>query len=112
MLHYRCHKATCAIVSLCQTILSGVSVAPCSFSEEIPNEENEINNDSLSKSSAEAKPEGSPTLPHKKAVPNSGLPATANHDSAIAVSPALAVPTGNKERLRTPELNLLPSPAV
>lgn len=54
------------------------------FSEEIPNEENEINNDSLSKSSAEAKPEGSPTLPHKKAVPNSSLPATANHDSAIA----------------------------
>lgn len=67
--------------------------APCSFSEEIPNEENEINNDSLSKSSAEAKPEGSPTLPHKKAVPNSSLPATANHDSAIAVSPALSPST-------------------
>ncbi|KAK1900124.1 Protein Aster-B [Dissostichus eleginoides] len=34
--------------------------------EEIPNEENEINNDNMSKSSAEAKPEGhSPTL-HKK----------------------------------------------
>lgn len=63
---------------------------PCSFSEEIPNEENEINNDSLSKSSAEAKPEGSPTLPHKKAVPNSSLTATANHDSAIAVSDALS----------------------
>ncbi|XP_036932377.1 protein Aster-B isoform X6 [Acanthopagrus latus] len=36
------------------------------FSEEIPNEENEINNDNLSKSSAEAKPEGSPLLLHKK----------------------------------------------
>ncbi|XP_059187377.1 protein Aster-B-like isoform X11 [Centropristis striata] len=42
------------------------------FSEEIPNEENEINNDNLSKSSAEAKPEGggSPPPVHKKLVPN------------------------------------------
>lgn len=85
-----------------------------SFSEEIPNEENEINNDSLSKSSAEAKPEGSPTLPHKKAVPNSSIPATANHDGAIAVSPALALPNEKKIQkcLRTSELSLLPSPAV
>uniref|UniRef100_A0A671V2J6 GRAM domain containing 1B n=1 Tax=Sparus aurata TaxID=8175 RepID=A0A671V2J6_SPAAU len=44
------------------------------FSEEIPNEENEINNDNLSKSSAEAKPEGSPPLLHKKVVPNSTIP--------------------------------------
>lgn len=56
------------------------------FSEEIPNEENEINNDSLSKSSAEAKPEGSPPLVHKKTVPNSTIPSTGNHDTAIAVS--------------------------
>lgn len=56
------------------------------FSEEIPNEENEINNDSLSKSSAEAKPEGSPPLVHKKTVPNSAIPSTGNHDTAIAVS--------------------------
>lgn len=88
----------------------GSTWPPCSFSEEIPNEENEINNDSLSKSSVEAKPEGSPTLPQKKAVPNSGLPATANHDSAIAVSRALHLPV--KERLRASELNPLPSPAV
>ncbi|XP_029963609.1 protein Aster-B isoform X6 [Salarias fasciatus] len=45
------------------------------FSEEIPNEENEINNDNLSKSSADAKPEGSPPLLHKKVVPNSAIPA-------------------------------------
>ncbi|XP_047449763.1 protein Aster-B isoform X1 [Mugil cephalus] len=51
------------------------------FSEEIPNEENEINNDNLSKSSAEAKPEGSPPPIHKKLVPNSTIPS--NHDTAI-----------------------------
>lgn len=51
------------------------------FSEEIPNEENEINNDSLSKSSAEAKPEGSPPLLHKKVVPSSTLPSLANHEA-------------------------------
>ncbi|KAK1900626.1 Protein Aster-B [Dissostichus eleginoides] len=51
------------------------------FSEEIPNEENEINNDNMSKSSAEAKPEGhSPTL-HKKVLPLLGLPT--NHDTPI-----------------------------
>ncbi|XP_070825871.1 protein Aster-B isoform X7 [Chaetodon trifascialis] len=53
------------------------------FSEEIPNEENEINNDSLSKSSAEAKPEGSPPLLHKKVVPNSTIPSPGNHDTPI-----------------------------
>lgn len=56
------------------------------FSEEIPNEENEINNDSLSKSSAEAKPEGSPPLLHKKVVPSSTIPSPGNHDTPIAVS--------------------------
>lgn len=71
------------------------------FSEEIPNEENEINNDSLSKSSAEAKPEGSPPLPHKKVIPNSALPSPANHDAPIPVSetrvgPGSAAPTTGK----------------
>lgn len=55
------------------------------FSEEIPNEENEINNDSLSKSSAEAKPEGSPPLLQKKVVPTSTLPSLAPHDPALPV---------------------------
>ncbi|XP_027135897.1 GRAM domain-containing protein 1B isoform X4 [Larimichthys crocea] len=53
------------------------------FSEEIPNEENEINNDNLSKSSAEAKPEGSPLLLHKKVVANSAIPSPGNHDTPI-----------------------------
>uniref|UniRef100_A0A673BR10 GRAM domain containing 1Bb n=1 Tax=Sphaeramia orbicularis TaxID=375764 RepID=A0A673BR10_9TELE len=53
------------------------------FSEEIPNEENEINNDNLSKSSAEAKPEGSPPPLHKKVVPNSTIPSPGNHDTPI-----------------------------
>lgn len=56
------------------------------FSEEIPNEENEINNDNLSKSSAEAKPEGSPPLLHKKVVPNSTISSPGNHDTPITVS--------------------------
>ncbi|XP_061734746.1 protein Aster-B isoform X5 [Nerophis ophidion] len=43
------------------------------FSEEIPIEENELNNDNLSKSSAEAKPDGSPPPLHKKLVPNSTI---------------------------------------
>ncbi|XP_068441972.1 protein Aster-B isoform X2 [Clinocottus analis] len=49
------------------------------FSEEIPIEENEINNDNLSKSSAEAKPDGSPPPLHKKMVPNSTMPSPGNH---------------------------------
>ncbi|XP_069003774.1 protein Aster-B isoform X3 [Embiotoca jacksoni] len=53
------------------------------FSEEIPNEENEINNDNLSKSSAEAKPDGSPPPIHKKVVPNSTIPSPSNHDTPI-----------------------------
>ncbi|XP_065816706.1 protein Aster-B isoform X12 [Labrus bergylta] len=53
------------------------------FSEEIPNEENEINNDNLSKSSTEAKPEGSPPLLHKKLVPNCTIPSPGNHDTPI-----------------------------
>uniref|UniRef100_A0A3Q1BZC4 GRAM domain containing 1Bb n=1 Tax=Amphiprion ocellaris TaxID=80972 RepID=A0A3Q1BZC4_AMPOC len=53
------------------------------FSEEIPNEENEINNDNLSKSSAEAKPEGSPPPIHKKVIPNSTIPSPGNHDTPI-----------------------------
>ncbi|XP_028319789.1 protein Aster-B isoform X12 [Gouania willdenowi] len=50
------------------------------FSEEIPNEENEINNDNLSKSSTEVKPDGSPPLLHKKLVPNSTMPSSTNLD--------------------------------
>ncbi|XP_035009529.1 protein Aster-B isoform X11 [Hippoglossus stenolepis] len=53
------------------------------FSEEIPNEENEINNDSLSKSSTEAKPDGSPPPIHKKVIPNSIIPSPGNHDTPI-----------------------------
>ncbi|XP_032368120.1 protein Aster-B isoform X10 [Etheostoma spectabile] len=53
------------------------------FSEEIPNEENEINNDNLSKSSTEAKPEGSPPSLHKKVVPNITIPSPGNHDTPI-----------------------------
>uniref|UniRef100_A0A7N8YN99 GRAM domain containing 1Bb n=1 Tax=Mastacembelus armatus TaxID=205130 RepID=A0A7N8YN99_9TELE len=56
------------------------------FSEEIPNEENEINNDNLSKSSAEAKPEGSPPPLHKKIIPNSTIPNPGNHDTPITVN--------------------------
>uniref|UniRef100_A0A3Q2ZF57 GRAM domain containing 1Bb n=1 Tax=Kryptolebias marmoratus TaxID=37003 RepID=A0A3Q2ZF57_KRYMA len=55
------------------------------FSEEIPNEENEINNDNLTKNSTEqTKPEGgSPPPIHKKVVPNSTIPSPGNHDTAI-----------------------------
>ncbi|XP_047191558.1 protein Aster-B isoform X5 [Scophthalmus maximus] len=53
------------------------------FSEEIPIEENEINNDNLSKSSTEAKPEGSPPPLHKKIVANSAVPGPGNHDTPI-----------------------------
>ncbi|XP_061575044.1 protein Aster-B isoform X3 [Cololabis saira] len=52
------------------------------FSEEIPNEENEINVDNLTKNSAEAKPEPSPPL-HKKTIPNSTLPGPGHHDTPI-----------------------------
>uniref|UniRef100_A0A7N5ZSJ5 VASt domain-containing protein n=1 Tax=Anabas testudineus TaxID=64144 RepID=A0A7N5ZSJ5_ANATE len=52
------------------------------FSEEIPNEENEINNDNLSKSSAEAKPESSPVL-QKKLIPNSTIPIPGNNDTPV-----------------------------
>ncbi|XP_056138979.1 protein Aster-B isoform X1 [Lampris incognitus] len=53
------------------------------FCEEIPNEENEINNDNSSKSSAEAKPEGSPPPVHKKVIPNSAIPSLTNSDAPI-----------------------------
>uniref|UniRef100_A0A3P9KPH3 GRAM domain containing 1Bb n=1 Tax=Oryzias latipes TaxID=8090 RepID=A0A3P9KPH3_ORYLA len=53
------------------------------FSEEIPNEENEINNDNLTKSSAEAKPEGSPPPLLKKVIPNSAIPSPGNNDTPI-----------------------------
>ncbi|XP_070399538.1 protein Aster-B isoform X2 [Nothobranchius furzeri] len=55
------------------------------FSEEIPNEENEINNDNLTKTSTEqTKPEGgSSPLLQKKVVPNSSIPSPSNHDTTI-----------------------------
>ncbi|MEQ2174997.1 hypothetical protein GOODEAATRI_013592, partial [Goodea atripinnis] len=53
------------------------------FSEEIPNEENEINNDNLTKNSADAKPEGSPPSLHKNVIPNNSLPSPRNHDTTI-----------------------------
>lgn len=56
------------------------------FSEEIPNEENEINNDSLTKNTPEAKPDGSPPVLQKKVVPNITIPSPSNHDTPIAVS--------------------------
>lgn len=64
------------------SLLSGAS----RFSEEIPNEENEINNDNLTKSSAEAKPEGSPPPLLKKVIPNSAIPSPGNNDTPITVS--------------------------
>ncbi|XP_037533379.1 protein Aster-B [Nematolebias whitei] len=52
------------------------------FSEEIPNEENEINNENMTKNNTEqTKPEGgSPPPLHKKVVPNSTIPNPGNHD--------------------------------
>ncbi|KAJ0063633.1 hypothetical protein NL108_004488 [Boleophthalmus pectinirostris] len=54
------------------------------FSEEIPNEENEINNDNLTKNNVESKPDGSPPLLHKKVVPNNAIPSPGNHDTPIS----------------------------
>lgn len=88
---------------------SGAARGPtCSFSsrfsEEIPNEENEINNESLSKSGAEAKAEGSPPLLHKKVVASSALAGLAHHHAPLPVSrnsnsvpvPPLAQPPGTR----------------
>ncbi|XP_072309451.1 protein Aster-B isoform X9 [Eucyclogobius newberryi] len=54
------------------------------FSEEIPIEENEINNDNLSKNNVDSKPDGSPPLLHKKILPNNALPSPGNHGSPIS----------------------------
>uniref|UniRef100_A0A3Q3CIN3 GRAM domain containing 1B n=1 Tax=Haplochromis burtoni TaxID=8153 RepID=A0A3Q3CIN3_HAPBU len=56
--------------------------------EEIPNEENEINNDNLSKNNVEAKPEGSPPPVQKKLIPNSTIPTPGNHDTITFDLPA------------------------
>ncbi|CAL8360806.1 unnamed protein product [Merluccius merluccius] len=53
------------------------------FCEEIPNEENEMNNDNSSKSSADAKPDGSPLPLHRKLVPSSATPSPGTHDPPI-----------------------------
>lgn len=60
------------------------------FSEEIPNEENEIISDNLTKSSAEAKPEGSPPLLHKKVMASSTIPLPGNNDTPLTVSVTLS----------------------
>uniref|UniRef100_A0AAV2J022 VASt domain-containing protein n=1 Tax=Knipowitschia caucasica TaxID=637954 RepID=A0AAV2J022_KNICA len=54
------------------------------FSEEIPNEENEINNDNLSKNNVESKPEGSPPLLHHKKVVSINSISPGNHDTPIS----------------------------
>ncbi|XP_063061594.1 protein Aster-B isoform X1 [Engraulis encrasicolus] len=60
------------------------------YCEEIPAEENEIN-DNSSKSSGEAKAEGSPPLTHKKTLPNSALlhpTNTSSHEAALSIDMA------------------------
>lgn len=54
-----------------------------SYCEEIPVEENEVN-DSSSKSSIETKPDTSPQLP-KKSVTNSTLTSTASSEAPVSV---------------------------
>ena len=83
------------------------SVGLCSFSEEIPNEENEINNDNMSKNN-ESKPEGSPPLLHKKVVPNNALPSPGNHDTPISVSAGFySLRAVGLERIHTPRFLFL-----
>ena len=59
------------------------------YCEEIPAEENEISNDNSSKSSGEAKAEGSPLPTHKKSLSNSALHATntSSIEAPLSVSP-------------------------
>lgn len=54
------------------------------FCEEIPNEENEINNDNLSQNCAEAKPECSPPLLHENVIPNNITSSPGNNDTPIS----------------------------
>lgn len=64
-----------------------------SYCEEIPVEENEVN-DSSSKSSIETKPDASPQLP-KKSITNSTLTSTGSSEAPVSVragSPALLPP--------------------
>lgn len=67
-----------------------MSVIGDRYCEEIPAEENEINNDNSSKSSGEAKADGSPPPTHKKSHSNSALhPAnTSSNEAPLSVSPA------------------------
>lgn len=74
-----------------------------SYCEEIPVEENEVN-DSSSKSSIETKPDASPQLP-KKSVTNSTLTSTASSEAPVSVREPAAPPSG----ARGPGL---PSPAA
>lgn len=63
-----------------------------SYCEEIPVEENEVN-DSSSKSSIETKPDASPQLP-KKSVTNSTLTSTASSEAPVSVCEPAAPPLG------------------
>lgn len=56
----------------------------CRYCEEIPAEDNEVN-DNSSKSSIEAKPDASPQL-HKKSVTNSTLTSTGSSEALASVS--------------------------
>ncbi|KAL2096197.1 hypothetical protein ACEWY4_008345 [Coilia grayii] len=60
------------------------------YCEEIPAEENEISNDNSSKSSGEAKADGSPPPTHKKTLPNSALHPTntSSHEAPLSIDMA------------------------
>lgn len=58
-------------------------VSSLSYCEEIPVEENEVN-DSSSKSSIETKPDASPQLP-KKSITNSTLTSTGSSEAPVSV---------------------------
>lgn len=91
---------TIHILTQVRQIEVGLSLLSFRFSEEIPNEENEINNDNLSKSSAEAKAEGSPPALHKKVLANNTMERTGNHDTAITVSCACGCTYIRTRRIR------------
>lgn len=71
------------------------------FCEEIPNEEIEIGNDNSSKSSAEAKQDGTPFPTHKRSFSSNALTMPVGGNSAISVSPS--DPTDTDEFDLSPE---------
>ena len=60
--------------------------------EEIPNEESELNNDNSSKSSADARPDGSPLPPHRKLLPNSSMPGANDTGITVGLQPKVQTP--------------------